>query len=325
MLSSFGIEILVQPALYLAAAITILALLLKGSTRPIEEVDGVTVKGRRQLAPGAKRKALIGLLAAALILPALVITPPGHRAAIYNLGGGVSPTERQEGLSFVLPWVQSARMVTVRTQVYEVEVYPQTKDLQEVTVPVAVNYHIDPNAAAELYQSVGLDYQTKVVAPAVLQLVTQEVGQFFAIDFAQNRGPLAAAVHHALEVRLASYGITVESVNVRDAVFDPAFIQAVKEKVIADEEAAEQQRLIEAEKAKKDQAILQAEARSESAAIEGAGERQRIEEVAASLGFTPQQYLDYLRLIKWDGKLPATLLGDMSDASVILDQARTGE
>lgn len=318
MLTSFGFEVLVQPALYLAGAITVLVVLFKGSARPVIEEDGATRKGRRVLASGSKKRALLTLAAAAVLLPALVITPPGHRAAIYNLGGGVSPTERQEGLSLVIPWVQSARMVSVRTQLYDVEVYPQTKDLQEVTVPVGVNYHVAPGQAAELYQAQGLDYQLKVIVPAVGQLVTQEVGQYLAIDFAQNRAQLAASVHTALVDRLEPYGIIVESVNVKDAIFDPNFITAVRDKIIADEEASEQRRLVEAERAKKAQAILQAEARAESAKIEGAGQRAAIEEVAASLGFTPAEYLEYLRLNRWDGVLPKTVVGGESE-SLIFD------
>jgi prohibitin 2 len=322
MLHSFGIEVLVQPALYAAAAITVLVLLLKGSSRPTKDIDGVTVKGRRQLAPGARKRALLALLAAFIILPALVITPPGHRAAIYNLGGGVSSNERSEGLSFVLPWIQSARQVSVRTQVYEVELYPQTKDLQEVTVPVAVNYHVEPEMAAELYQAVGLNYQTTVIAPAISQLLTQEVGQFFAVDFAENRAALASAVGTALQGRLDHYGIIVESVNVRDAIFDPAFITAVKEKVIADQEAAEQERLVAAEKHKKDQVIQQAQAESGRRRITAEGEAQAIKDVASALGFTPAEYLEWVRLGKWDGALPRTVVGS-DTADLIFDVGGT--
>jgi regulator of protease activity HflC (stomatin/prohibitin superfamily) len=320
MFDSYGFEILVQPALYLAAVISLFVILLRGSSRERSVTDeGVKARGPLRLAAGARRRTVIGFIAAALILPALVITPPGHRAAIYNLGGGVSPTERPEGLSFVLPWVQSARMVSVRTQVYEVEVYPQSLDLQEVTVPVAVNFHVDPSEAAELYQEVGLLYAQTVIAPAVLQLLTQEVGQFAAIDFAQNRAALAEAVHGALGERLTTYGIIVESVNVKDAVFAPAFIQSVEAKIIADQKASEALRLVQVAVAEA-QAVRERAAGDRDAAIAKAeGERQAVEQVAAALGFTPAEYLEWVQLTKWDGKLPSTLLGDAGDFAIILD------
>jgi regulator of protease activity HflC (stomatin/prohibitin superfamily) len=318
MLQSYGFEILVQPALYVAALVGVLVVLLKGSHREPTETDGVTRKGRRVLAEGAKRRALIGVIAAVVILPALVITPPGHRAAIYSLGGGVSSVERGEGLSFVIPWAQSARMVNVRTQVFEVEVYPQSLDLQEVTVPVAVNHHVDPSLAAELYQDVGLAYEQTVIAPAVLQLVTQSVGQFAAIDFAQNRAALAEAVHKALSVRLAEYGIVVESVNVKDAVFAPAFIQSVEAKIIADQKAAEAARLVQVAVAEAQAVRERADGDRDAAIAKAEGEKKSVELVAAALEFTPAEYLEWVRLNRWNGILPATVVGSEA-GSLIFD------
>ena len=312
-------EVLIQPAVYLAALVAVLFALFKGSARnPVPDGEGGFTKGRFTLKVGAKRKAGLTLLAAALVVPALVITPPGHRAAIYNLGGGVNPVERGEGLSLVIPYVQTARMVNVRTQVYSVEVYPQSKDLQEVTVPVAVNYSVNPDQAAELYQKVGLLYPQTIIAPAVAQLLTQEVGLFLAQDFAQSRAALAEAVHQALEARLAPYGVNVESVNVEDAIFDPQFIQAVKEKVIADQEAAEQERLVLAEEAKKQQVIRQAEGESQRRLLTAEGEAAAIESVSSALGLTPTEYLRWVMLSAWNGMLPSTLVGDAGEFGLLL-------
>jgi regulator of protease activity HflC (stomatin/prohibitin superfamily) len=318
MLDSYGFEVLVQPALYLAALVGVLVVLFQGSHRTGSIVDGVTRKGRRTLAPGARRRAGRLLLVLAIVLPAFVWTPPGHRAAIYSWFGGVSHAERGEGIAFVIPWVESARMVKVRSQVFEVEVYPQSLDLQEITVPVALNYHVEPDEAAELYQAVGLQYQQIVIAPAVLQLVTQSVGAFEAIDFAQNRAALAEAVHQALTVRLAEYGIVVESVNVKDAVFAPAFIQSVEAKIIADQKAAEAARLVQVAVAEAQAVRERADGDRDAAIAKAEGEKKSVELVAAALGFTPNEYLEYLRLQRWDGILPKTVVGSEA-GSLIFD------
>ncbi len=308
-LEAFGYEILLQPALYVAAFITVLFTLFKGFGKE---------KGWR-FAKGAGKRAGRALLIAAVVLPAIVITPPGHKAAIYSMVGGVSETERSEGWSFIFPYFQTARMVNIRTLVYRnAEVFAQSSDLQEITVHVAVNYHVDPGQAAELYQDIGLGYEATVVGPAVLQLVKQEVGLILAVDFARNREPLARAVETALTVQLAPYGITVEFVNIEDAVFDQAFILAVKNKVIADEEAAREQRLIAAEAAKKEQTILKAEAEEQKRLIEARGEREAIVKIAAALGFSSDEYLEWLLIGAWSGDLPTTLIGDAGDFGVLL-------
>ncbi len=307
-LSSFGYEVLIQPALYAASVIAVLVALFKGAGRK---------KKRFRLRKGAGRRALLTLAVAAVIVPAIVVTPPGHRAAIFNLRGGVSDVERGEGVSLILPYVQTARMVNTRTQVFtNAEVFAQSSDLQEITVHVAVNYHVDPDQAAELYQQVGLGYELTIIQPAVLQLVKQEVGLIKAADFAVNREPLARAVERELEDQLGPFGVGVEFVNIEDAVFDPDFIAAVKDKVIADKLAVKERRLIEAEAAKKEQVILQAEAEEQKRLIEARGEKAAIEEVASALSFSNEEYLEWVRLLRWDGVLPATLLG--SDAGGLL-------
>ena len=326
-LDAFGYEVLLQPALYVFALIAVLVTLLKGK-------DGW------KIAEGGWKRAGIALVVAVVILPAIVITPPGHRAAIYTLRGGVSDAERGEGLSFIWPYAQTARMVNVRTQVFKIPrvgcdpnnkldapcgVFAQSEDLQEITVHVAVNYHVDPTQAAEIYQDIGLGYEETIIEPAVLQLVKEEVGLILAGDFARNRGPLARAVEVALTTQLTPYGIIVEFVNIEDAVFDPDFIAAVKNKVIADEEAAREQRLIAAERAKKAQTILKAEGEEQRRLIEARGERQAIDEIASALGFTADEYLEWLLINAWSGLLPTTLIGDAGNFGVLLTPQESQE
>lgn len=309
-LDAYGYEVLIQPALYAAAVIAVCVALLKGAGRR---------DGKLRLARGAGRRAGLVLAVAALIVPAVVVTPPGHRAAIYNLSGGVSPIERGEGVSLIIPYAETARMVNVRTRVFtDGEVYAQSSDLQEITVQIAVNYHVDPDLAAELYQRVGLDYEKTIIRPAVLQLVKQEVGLVKAADFAINREPLARAIESELTAQLAGFGVTVEYVNIEDAIFDPDFIRAVKEKVVADEIADKEQRLVAAETARKQQQIIQAEAVEQRKLIEARGESAAIETIAAALGFTPDQYLQWLLIGRWTGDLPQTLLGDPGEFGVLL-------
>jgi regulator of protease activity HflC (stomatin/prohibitin superfamily) len=345
MLQSYGFEILVQPALYVAALIGVLVVLLKGSHRTGSIVDGEHRKGRRVLAVGAKRRALTGVIAAVVILPALVITPPGHRAAIYSLGGGVSPVERGEGLSFVIPWAQSARMVNVRTQVYVYEAYTQTCadptvdlevdpevdvgagvpdppasgcDLQEVTLPVAINYSVDPDMAAEVYRDIGLNYASVAIDPIVFQATTQATGELTASEIVSRRSAFALSIRQILAEHLGPRGIVVETVSIKDAIFDPAFIQSVKDKIIADQKAAEAARLVQVAVAEAQAVRERADGDRDAAIAKAEGEKKSVELVAAALGFTPNEYLEYLRLQRWDGILPKTVVGSEA-GSLIFD------
>jgi regulator of protease activity HflC (stomatin/prohibitin superfamily) len=301
-------EVWLKPGLAALAGLVVLVKALRGFSHE----DGYDF--------GALRSAGLIALAAATLLSTIVITPPGSRGVIYSHVGGVIDRERVEGVSFIVPYVQTAHQVNVRTQkFFTQEAFAQSFDLQEITVHVSVNYRIDPTRAAELFRQVGQTYTETIVAPAVFQRVKEAVGQVFAEDFAAQREQLAATVQDRLAAQLQTYGITVDYVNIEDAVFDPKFINAVQDKVVADQEAAEQERLIAAEAAKKEQVILQAEAQAQKIAIEAAAQKEAIEDIASALGFTPVEYLRYQLLARWDGILPTTLVGDSDPVSLLLE------
>jgi prohibitin 2 len=251
----------------------------------------------------------VGAVIAVVAYASLVITPFGHRSVIWSVGG-VSYEERQPGLSFIVPFVQRYHPVVVREQRYitvdadgKANAFVQSKDLQEITVRASLVYKVDPTQAAELYDDVGPFYEAAIIEPIFFDAVKEAGGQRVALSFAEELASIADDIDAIVTPQLAARGIQVMSVALEDAVFDPQFIESVKNKVIADQEAAEQLKLVEAERAKKQQVELQAEAE---------------EARATSLGLTPAQYLDWLWLQKWNGTLPATLVGQPDGLDLLL-------
>jgi len=285
--------VLLQPALLIVSTVTVLFYLARAMKRK----------------SAAPLKAALTVAAVAFTFTAaLVVTPPGHRGVIYSQSGGVQTAERVEGLSFVVPYIQSAVQMDVRTQkFFTPEAFSQSSDLQEITVHVAVGYHVDPSLAAELYRDVGRDYDTVLIRPLVNQFVKAEVGQIRAVDFAQERDRIASNIQAALATELVPYGVVVEWVSIEDAIFDPDFIQAIKEKVIADEEADEQRRLVEAERHKKAQVILQAEAAAADIRLRADAQAEANTVVAESL---TSDLLIWQRVTGWNGELPETFIGN---------------
>lgn len=307
-------ETFIQPALALFGVMAALATLLLGRSKVEVEKFGTTVIQTR-VAKGAFKRSAALLAATALIVPALAVVPAGSRGVVYSAAGGVSEVERPEGFSFVVPLLQHVYSMNVRTQRYFTDkAFAQTKDLQEVTLVVSVNYHVDPDQAAELYREVGTGFAETVVGPAILQLVKERVGLVEAADFAGSRAVLASDIATGLVSQLGGYGIVIEFVNIEDAIFDPAFVQAVKEKVIADQEVAEQQRLVEAERAKKEQAILQAEGRAASILVEAGAQADANDLVAATL---TADLLVWREIVQWNGVLPTTQVNG-GDASLLI-------
>lgn len=275
---------------------------------------------RRKAPSRSIRGAVIALLAAFVVVPAIGVVPAGHRGVVYSWTGGVSPSERGEGVTLLIPWLQHLTKTSVRTQkVFSSKVFAQSLDLQEITVVASVNYHVRPDYAAELYQEVGPQYQSTVIQPALFQRTKAAVGLVKAENFASSRSGLATTVQEQLESQLAGYGIVVEYVNIEDAIFDPAFVKAVKRKVIAEQKAMEQENLIAAQAAIKQQTIIKAQATAQAIQIEATAQAKANLKIAASV--TPA-LLRWRWLVVWNGMLPSTLVGDSGQVSLFLP---TGE
>lgn len=307
-------QTLVGPAIWLvplAATVWFTVGWLRARRRARATADGYSYEAKRR-----GRIAVGALLFILVVSPALAFVPAGHRGVVYNLGGGVQASERPEGLSVVWPWLQHVTPVNVRTQVFSYnEFYAQSSDLQEIKVPIAVNIHVDPERAAELFRDVGLDYGATVIRPAIDQHAKAAIGQVTAEDFPQNRTALALSIVEAVASQLSRYGIVVEYANVADAVFDKSFMESVRNKVIAEQNVAEARRRVQEEEYKKQQAVKKAEGERQAAILAGEGVAQANRLIEASLS---PSVLAYLRLVNWDGRLPSTLIGEGSPLDMIL-------
>ena len=109
----------------------------------------------------------------------------------------------------------------------------------------------------------------------------------------------------------------VEYVNIEDAIFDPAFVKAVKLKIIAQQEAKRQENLIAAKAAVKQQTIINAQATARATLIKAIAQAQANKKVAASL---TNALLNWRFFDTWDGTMPTTLLGSAANALNLLLQ-----
>ncbi len=259
--------------------------------------------------------AAASLFAAFIIVPAIGVVPAGYRGVVYRWNGGVDQRVRGEGVTLIVPWLQHLTISSVRTQkVFSSKIFAQSADLQEITVVASINFHVDPAKAAYLYQHVGPQYASTVIQPALFQRTKAAVGQIKAIDFAIERDKLATTIQDQLTSQLGGYGIKVEYVNIEDAIFDPAFVAAVKAKVIAKQKAQEQFNLIAAQAAVKQQTIINAQAEARSILIKATAQAQANLKIAASV--TPE-FLKWQWIVTWNGNLPSTLVTG-KDSSLLL-------
>ena len=258
---------------------------------------------------------IIGIIIVSIIAVSSVrIVDAGNRGVLVQFGNVDTDNSLDEGLHFVVPFRDNVVQMEVRTQKIVEDTTSASKDLQDVSTQVALNYHIDPDNAQVLYQQLGFDYANRVINPAIQESVKQVTARFNAEELITKRETVKNQIEEQITARLAANNIIVDAVSITDFQFSDLFKQAVEAKVAAQQRALQAQnelRRIQIE-AQQNEAqaigeqkanIARAEGIKQSNVLQAEGEAQAITIIDEQLRNNPT-YLEWLKSQKWDGKLP---------------------
>lgn len=271
--------------------------------------------------PNAKalRGAAIGILAVVLLIVVgfnSVVTIKSGTVGIVSVLGAVRETTLQAGFHFKAPFITTVTKMDTQTRKIEVSASAASKDLQTVSVLAAINYHIDPLGAAQLFKTVGMSYETTIISPAIQESIKSVTARFSAEQLITQRQAVSAAIKDELAQKIGNYYIFTDEFNITSFDFSEEFNRAVEAKQTAQQDAlkAEQElakTTIEAQQ-QVEQAKAEAEATKARADADAYATRARAEAEAFSIEIIQKQlaqageaYLEYQRNEKWDGKLPA--------------------
>jgi prohibitin 2 len=93
----------------------------------------------------------VALLLAVWMLNPFVVIGPGERGVVMNFGA-VQKDIMGEGLHLRVPIMQRVVVMDVKVQKGEGQGDAASKDLQQVTTNVAINYHLDPARVGKLFR-----------------------------------------------------------------------------------------------------------------------------------------------------------------------------
>ena len=166
------------------------------------------------------------------------IVPAGHRGIVLNFGA-VTKTTMGEGLNFKVPIVQQVINIEVRNKLIDANISGVSKDLQNVSTSIALNYHPDPSLVNILYQEIGPDFERRIINPAVQEVPKAITAEYRAEDLITQRETVKNAIVIGLTTRLAEKGIIVDDVSLTNFEFSEIFAAAIENKVKAEQEAQE--------------------------------------------------------------------------------------
>ncbi len=257
---------------------------------------------------GAAKGVMIGVIVLIIIgvvtASAVQIVDAGHRGVLLHWNAvDLTVQPLVEGLHFVTPFADSVVQMEIRTLKFVKATSAASKDLQTVSTEITVNYHPAANSVNILYQSVGLDYENRIITPTVEEVVKQVTANYNAEELITKRPQVKADIEADISSRLNEFSIVTEIVSITDFQFSALFAQAIESKVEAEQKAF---------KAENDLRRIEVEARQHAAQAEGIaaaniaeanGEAAAIKIINDALSTNPQ-YLEWLKTQQWDGKLP---------------------
>ena len=196
--------------------------------------------------------------------------PTGH-TGVVTVFGKVKDETLDSGFHMKTPWESIVKMDN-RVQKETTSLSCFSSDIQEVNVKYTLNFQINKQNASQIYKTIGKEYFTVTIAPAIAESVKVVVAKYTAEELVGAREVLAAAIEDVLIESLAKFNIEVVSTSIEDIDFTDSFTNAVEAKQVADQKA--KQVKIEQEQAKmeaqynKEIAEIQANAAAEVARIQ---------------------------------------------------------
>lgn len=257
-------------------------------------IDSLRDSLQRILGGGLSSLVLI-LFLLILVFNSFQVVGAGERGVVFSKFGGIQQGVRGEGLQFKIPFIHQIIPLDVRIQKAETDSSASSKDLQTVDSRIALNYHIAPESAAQIYQEVGVLYKERMIDPSVQEAVKAVTAQFTAEELITRRAEVSIMIKEMLTKRLVNRHIVVDEFNIVDFNFSPVFNDAIEAKQKAEQEALKAQRDLDRIKIEAEQKVTAAQAEAESQRLQ----RETITDTILQLR----------AIEKWDGVLPQVTSG----------------
>ncbi len=250
------------------------------------------------------KKVVFVIFAFILFRSTVIFVPAGQVGVVYDRIRGVLPQTMHEGLGFAIPFIQQVTLFDTRLQEYTMSAVTDegamrkddsldapTSDGQEVKVDATVLYRVDGAKAAEIYQTIGINYVDKLIRPFSRSQIRMVISRYTApAIYSEKRQEAESVMTQEIAELLRPKNIIIDKVLLRAVYFSPEYSQAIEAKVIAE------QRVKQAEFEVKE---ATQRAGAKIAEAEGLAKAQSLQKATLT-----QEFLQFEAIKKWDGKMP---------------------
>jgi regulator of protease activity HflC (stomatin/prohibitin superfamily) len=195
----------------------------------------------------ASQLALAGIVPVLLAL-SIAIVPDGSAGIRVSQFSGVRPATLYPGVHWITPLIDKVVLYDTREQVFSTAVSASSKTTVEVLtvqareglnigLAVSVRYRLDPSKLAAIHQNLPQPVGEQVVGPVVSSIYRQLSPNYLTREiFALKREELRVQAADAIKARLASDGIVVREVLLRDIQLPAEYAQGLEGLLLKEQE-----------------------------------------------------------------------------------------
>lgn len=184
---------------------------------------------------------------------------PAGNIGVIDFFGTVSDNTLKSGINFVNPLARIVKMSIKTQEVKEVMEVPSKEGLT-VQLEVSLLYHLNPEKAADVYKTVGEDYESIIIEPQ-FRSVTRGVTASFEAKalYTSEREHLSQLLLSEIVKATSERGITVESAPLRRVTLPAGLSSSIEQKLQSEQESQRMQFVLTKEKQEADRKRIEAQ------------------------------------------------------------------
>jgi len=184
---------------------------------------------------------------------------PAGSVGVVDFFGTVSSNTLKAGINPVNPLARVIKMSVQTLELKEVMDVPSKEGLT-VQLEVSILYHLNPDKAADVYKSVGENYESVILEPQ-FRSVTRGVTASYEAKalYTSEREALSLQILKEIETATEIRGVTVESAPLRRVGLPPGLTQSIEAKLQAEQESQRMQFVLTKEKQEADRKRIEAQ------------------------------------------------------------------
>jgi regulator of protease activity HflC (stomatin/prohibitin superfamily) len=194
-----------------------------------------------------------------LLLQRCAIVRPGQIGIRQQLGV-IKGTPIKQGVRWYNPLITKIVKINVRT----VEVFNNlplpTKEGLSINAEISLLYHVRSDSANGVYTKFGTNYEEVMVLSNFRATAREISARYYAKElYATERNKVETEIANELRADIAQYGFVVDAVLLKDIILPPQMVQAIQDKVNAEQTVLKMDFVIQQQKKEAERRVIEAE------------------------------------------------------------------